>query len=265
MKKALSIAMVLAGLVASSAWAADTPRTPAKTAGQSGFRRPCPTGLERLLPGNYYMCLAAADMADGKPTESAEMLKTAASWGSKRAQLGLGVLYFNGTDVPANRPLGLAWLTLAAERKGEPYTAIFASAQSKATPAERLQADALLTEMRPVYGDEVALARAKIRFQREMDPIRQGGAFQNADLHLAGVGNIYADYAASDIAADLGPQDFGRFVPGLIDMHRHFEPRDAAPNQAYQNRSVAARSAAPAQSHAAPASASPSAASTRAK
>lgn len=219
MKNAFRVAMVCAGVFAGSVWAADAPIASSHPSAVA-VQRPCPTGLSRLLPGNYYVCLAAADMADGKPAESAQMMEVAAGWGSKRAQFGLGIFYFNGKDVAANRPLGLAWLTLAAERKEPYYLSVLASAQSKATPDERAQAETLLARMRPVYADDVALTRAKVRFQREMDPMRNGGASPNSYTHLAGVSNIYADYASSDIAASLGPQDFGHSVPFLFDQQQ---------------------------------------------
>lgn len=76
----------------------------------------CLSGLEHMLPGIYYYCVGARDLARGKGARGMGKLKIAADWGSKPAQFTMGVGYYNGDVVPQNRPLGLAWLGLAACR-----------------------------------------------------------------------------------------------------------------------------------------------------
>lgn len=128
---------------------------------------PCPPGLERFVPGVYYYCVGARDLARHNDGRGREMLELAAAWGSKPAQLTLGVGYFKGDAMPLNRPLGLAWLGLAAERRDPAYVAIFKSAWDKAGPEEQARAQALWQSMRPKYGDEHAAHRAERRYRHE--------------------------------------------------------------------------------------------------
>ncbi len=131
----------------------------------------CPRGLERFLPGSYYYCVGVRDMARGNNARSREMLRIAAGWGNKSAQFLLGVGYFKGDVEPLNRPLGLAWMGLASERRDPTYAAIFSSAWKKATPQEQARAQELWRSMLPTYGDAHAARRADLRFKHERDAL----------------------------------------------------------------------------------------------
>lgn len=50
----------------------------------------CFSGLEHMLPGIYYYCVGARDLARGKGARGMDMLKIAAGWGSKPAQFTMG-------------------------------------------------------------------------------------------------------------------------------------------------------------------------------
>jgi hypothetical protein len=134
----------------------------------------CPAGLENILPGIYYYCVGARDLAENRNAQGLSMLETAAAWGSKPAQYTLGVGYFNGDVAVKNRPLGLAWLGLAAERKDPYYLATFQSAWRKATPTEQIQANALWNQMRRKYGDAVAATRSQRHYQYLRDQMISG-------------------------------------------------------------------------------------------
>jgi TPR repeat protein len=72
---------------------------------------------------------------DLPPDNRSRCRASAARWGEKRAQFALGVDYFNGRrGVTADKVQGLAWLTLAAERKDPYYVSILASARAQSTP-----------------------------------------------------------------------------------------------------------------------------------
>lgn len=137
-----------------------------------------PTGtcvpiLARLLPGEYHYCVAVRDWQHGRNRLGLEEAEYSAEWGEKRAQFELGVDYFDGRrGVAADRPLGLAWLTLAAERNDPQYLSILASAHAQATPAERQQAAVLMAKMGERYGDAHAQTRAERRYRRELWAIR---------------------------------------------------------------------------------------------
>ncbi|TAM92676.1 MAG: sel1 repeat family protein [Rhodanobacteraceae bacterium] len=92
------------------------------------------------------------------------MLKIAASWAYKPAEYNLGVIYFKGMGVPANRPLGAAWMFLAAERGTSPYLYARHVMVMGMDSAERTEAYALLQKLEKTYGDKVALRRAKAQW-----------------------------------------------------------------------------------------------------
>lgn len=111
----------------------------------------------------------------------ADMLEESAYWANKDAQYVLGLMYFNGDtpDVPQNRPLGLAWLALAAERKKPQYQLAYATARSKATPQEIRQARTVYLKLRQKYADHIAAPRAIQHFNHAIqsidDAARSGG------------------------------------------------------------------------------------------
>jgi hypothetical protein len=83
------------------------------------------------------------------------------------------VYYFNGSHgIARNAPLGLAWLTLAAERKDAHYVALLASARAQASQEDKADAQAILAKLQPQYGDQTAAKRAGKRYQAEMWSLR---------------------------------------------------------------------------------------------
>lgn len=137
----------------------------------------CAEGEERFLPGDYYFCVGSRYMGRERYFSARDMFRLAAGWGNKTAQYVLGLMYFNGEHVPVNRPLGLAWLALSAEREDAMHRAVLLSAHNKSSAAERLQAEQLLADMRPKYADRVAAARAKRRYDRAYYELTRNEAF----------------------------------------------------------------------------------------
>lgn len=140
----------------------------------------CPIALESILPGDYYACEARAAYGRQHYKKMAELLEEAAYWANKDAQYVLGLTYFNGDPPYAqDRPLGLAWLALAAERKNPTYELAYAAARARSSPAELSQATANWQRLRVKYGDSNAAARAIRRFNHNIQPIddaaREGG------------------------------------------------------------------------------------------
>lgn len=247
------LALVLSG-VGMAAMAAEEPTPlPGQEKAAARDQQPCPQGLERMLPGNYYFCEGVRSFWDGNRNAAIYNLQEAASWGSKRAQYALGVAYFNGDQLPKNRPLGLAWLTLAAERKTPIYAATQRSAIEHSTEAERQQGWQEMQKLKVKYADAVALERAKTRLHRELRHL-SAGSTGNTYTYYANVWNIYADYDNSDLVAELGPQDFGHALPFPIDTHRDpFYGRTNPPSYGYRSFTV------PASQPARPATPAPSA------
>lgn len=184
---------MVGGLVAAGALQAGP--LPAPAAGNAPKEAPiqCNDALYRFLPGEVNFCLAARQRQRNDAIGTLELLKLAAGWGSKKAQYALGLMYFNGELVPVNRPLGLAWLGLAAERGDRVYSAVFASAYGKATAIERQQAQARYAALLPVYADAVAARRAQRRFDREMHQLTRFEPYPSG-LCIAGItGGAFVD------------------------------------------------------------------------
>lgn len=127
----------------------------------------CPQGLERYVPGEYYYCVGVRDLARRKFGRAREMLDDAARWGNKRADFLLGVGYFRGDAGSLDRPLGLAYLRLAAERGTPFYLAYLQAAMKQASPPEKVLAQRVLGRMWATYGDATAARRAERRYTHE--------------------------------------------------------------------------------------------------
>lgn len=156
----------------------------------------CPSGLERFLPGSYYYCVGVHDQLAGKSARSIDMLKIAAGWGSKPAQFLLGIGYSNGDTVAMDRAQGLAWLSLAAERRDEYYLAVLALAQKQVSATERERANELLRAMLPEYGDAYAARRAEQRYQRARRALVHDEVY-GAKVCLSGLTTIHVGGASA--------------------------------------------------------------------
>lgn len=156
---------------------ATTAATPGATSPQAAKAAPsdadlantsCAIGEEKFLPADYYYCLATQSYGQQHFDRAQKFFATAASWASKQAQYVLGIMALNGDHQPVNRPLALAWLTLAAERPQSTFKAAYTSTYAGATQAERQAAEKLLVDMRPTYADATAAVRAEKRYAHGM-------------------------------------------------------------------------------------------------
>ena len=127
--------------------------------------------IARYLPGVSYFQKGLDAYKKGQGAAAIDAWQTSAGWAMKDAQYNLGLTYFKGTGVAADRPRGLAWLALAAERKNPTMQASLAAAWDGATDAEHQQANAIWRDLKKQYGDEVALPKAKKRFETEVGQI----------------------------------------------------------------------------------------------
>ena len=124
--------------------------------------------ISRYLPGVANFQKGLDLYKKGQASAAIDAWQTAASWAMKDAQYNLGLAYFKGNGVAADRPRGLAWLALAAERKNPRLQASLATAWDSASDAEHQQANAIWRDLRKEYGDDVALPKAKKRFDAEV-------------------------------------------------------------------------------------------------
>lgn len=104
----------------------------------------------------------------------------AARHADKPSQAVVADMYWRGEGVPQDRPLGYAWMDLAAERMYPVFLGYRESYWSALSPAEREQAiergQALLAE----YGDDVAKPRLEKALRRGARPTGSRTGFTGA-------------------------------------------------------------------------------------
>jgi TPR repeat protein len=127
--------------------------------------------IARYLPGLSFFQKGLDAYKRGRTAAAIDAWQSSAAWAMKDAQYNLGLAYFKGSGVAADRPRGLAWLALAAERKNPTMQASLAAAWDSATDAEHQQANAIWRDLKKQYGDDVALPKAKKRFDTEVGQI----------------------------------------------------------------------------------------------
>jgi hypothetical protein len=121
---------------------------------------------DSAVPGEYYFHLGVDEIKRDDYRYAIMLYKIAASWAYKPAEYNLGVIFVKGEGgVPEDRPQGLAWLTLAAERDDKSYIATRDRVRAALTPDEVAKADALVADLSETYGDKHALPRAKARWR----------------------------------------------------------------------------------------------------
>ncbi len=115
-------------------------------------------------PGQYYFGVGANAFTHKEYSFAVNMYQVAASWAYKPAEFNLGVMYARGQGIPVDLPRAMAWMTLAAER-GEPaYVKARELVRSNLTTDQLAESKVILQQLTPIYGDKVALRRAKDRW-----------------------------------------------------------------------------------------------------
>lgn len=190
MRKARFLALFLCSSFVPLVWAQVSDTRSSLQQAESSRPAECNALMFRFLPGEYNYCVGKQLWENGKYEQAKEMLELAAGWGSKPAQSVLGVIYFNGEGLAENRPLGLAWLALAAERDAPTRRAIYESALLKSTDDERRQAKRLLGVMTDKYGDGVAAVRADRRYRRQISSFRNNPIYGSGTC-VAGVNTAW--------------------------------------------------------------------------
>jgi len=112
-------------------------------------------------PGVYYFGLGVQAFKKGDYRHAIDMYKVAASWAYKPAEYNLGIMYFKGQGIPADRARGAAWMILAAERGSQLYVKARDLMVTALTKPEFQQTDGIWNQLKPTYSDAVALRRAK--------------------------------------------------------------------------------------------------------
>lgn len=115
-------------------------------------------------PGVKFFALGVQAFRKGDSRHAIDMYKVAASWAYKPAEYNLGVMYFEGQGVPVDRPLGAAWMVLAAERGDPQYVKARDVMITLLSEADFARTDELWGKLKQTYGDKVALRRAKAQW-----------------------------------------------------------------------------------------------------
>lgn len=144
----------------------------------------CAAPMEQFLPGDFYACRALVAMKTQHPEQAMKMLELAAGWANKNAQRLLGQVYFYGdsTGIKANKPLGLAWLALAAERKDPAIVGDYEKARAQSTTDDANKAYKLYLSMKSKYGDAVAGRRATEQYEKRMHMLEVASAGSNHEI-----------------------------------------------------------------------------------
>jgi hypothetical protein len=122
------------------------------------------TPEDNARPGEYYFGLGANAFKRKDYAFAIDMYRVAASWAYKPAEYNLAVMYARGQGAPMDLPRAMAWMTLAAERNETAYVEARELINAKLSPAQFAQADVIWNQLKPTYGDEAALRRAKNRW-----------------------------------------------------------------------------------------------------
>lgn len=181
-------------------------------------------------PGVKFYKQGMAAYHHGDIEHAIYMLKLAAYWAYAPAAYNLGVMYFQGEGgVPVNRPLGTAWMFIAAERGASGYVSARHMLVTKLDYAERTDALELLKQLQPKYGEKSAMQWAKAQWayaRTEETGTRVGGAV--GELHVGASdkpGFLGGNHLATGKAAFLRA-GWGYMPAGSMDgsvAYRQFE------------------------------------------
>ncbi|MGH8156683.1 MAG: tetratricopeptide repeat protein [Rhodanobacter sp.] len=134
-------------------------------------------------PGEYYFLLGAQAAKQQDYAHAMAMYKVAASWAYKPAEYNLGVMYLSGQGTAVDLPRALAWMALAAERNDPQYVKARDLINAHLNDAQFKEANVIMAQLLPTYGDKVALARAETRWS-EVRAAQTGSRVGSAAGHV---------------------------------------------------------------------------------
>jgi hypothetical protein len=173
----------------------------------------------RFVPGLYYFHKGCDYFRRGYPQAAVESWQIAAGWAMKDAQYDLGIAYFRGRGIAIDRPRGLAWLALAAERKDEAFEISLAAAWDEATPEEHARANEIWRDLRKEYADEVALVRARNRYDQEVSHITGSrvGMPGHVSIWTRALGRVDVAWFKTEMQ-ERADRNFGKLPVGRVDI-----------------------------------------------
>ena len=188
-------------------------------------------------PGLHYFDLGVNAFKKGDYRHAVDMYKVAASWAYKPAEYNLGLMYFKGRGVATDRARGAARMVLAAERGNPLYLKARDLMVTALSKAEFQRTDGVWNQLKPTYGDAVALRRAKTRWAQVKSATAGSrlGAAASEHLMVGGSGsespNIHASNPSTGAIGVPAPvTGWGVFKGALITdgsvAYRQFQQSD---------------------------------------
>lgn len=127
-------------------------------------------GTQFLERGNMFYRQGDYDAAVGN-------FRLAAYWGDKLAQFNLGLMHVNGDGVERDPLRGWAWIKLSAERGYPKNVAVASDIWAQLGDEHKEVARQILEEeLKPEYGDEVAVPRTSNEMKRMRARTTSGGS-----------------------------------------------------------------------------------------
>jgi len=121
----------------------------------------------RFFPGHYFEQKAQYYLRKQDYREALRLFELSSYWADKVAQYNVGIMYYSGIGVPAEKARGVAWLGIAAEAHDTLADQALQVAYAELSPEERVQAQAIFEQLDAKYGDEVTLPRALVRYRQD--------------------------------------------------------------------------------------------------
>ena len=173
----------------------------------------------RFTPGLYYFHKGCDYYSRGDHAGAMHAWQVAASWAMKDAQYDLGIAYYRGRGVEVDRPRGLAWLALAAERKDEAFVTSLAAAWDEASEDEHAKANAIWRELRKTYADPVALPKAENRYRQEVANITGSrvGMPGHVSIWTRTLGRVDVAWFKTEMQ-ERADRNFGKLPVGRVDI-----------------------------------------------
>ena len=173
----------------------------------------------RFLPGLYYFHKGCEYYQRREFDSAMQSWEIAAGWAMKDAQYDLGIAHFRGQGVAVDRPRGIAWLALAAERKDDAFETSLAAARDEASPEEHRRANEIFRDLSKQYSDAAALPRAQNHFRSEVDQITGSrvGMPGHVNVWTRTRGSLDGASYKADLE-QLAERNFGKLPTGTVDV-----------------------------------------------
>ncbi len=126
-----------------------------------------PFDIAEHTPGYQHNREGQRAWNNGNYFDARHRFERAAWWADKLGQYNLGVIHYRGDGVERDPARGWAWFKLSAERGYPDFIATAEAVWAELDEVQQKRAEALLEELKPRYGDAVAVPRTAEHMRRE--------------------------------------------------------------------------------------------------